>query len=193
MERAVTELELRARDAAADVPWTELVAIVRRQMASIVGPTRDLDDLAQTALERVVRGMSRFESRAELSTYAYRVCVRVALNHWRWWRRWLRRFEPVTESTPERADGRCAADDALAAKERATRLYALLDGLTPMHRAVVTLADLEELPASQIAEILECPEPTVRSRLRLARAALAARMAEDPHFADLIRRREQAR
>lgn len=193
MERAVAGLDIRARAAAADVPWTELVAIVRKQMASIVGPTPDLEDLAQTALERVVRGLSSFESRSELSTYAYRVCVRVALNHWRWWRRWLRSFEPVTESTPEASDPRCAADDALVAKERARQLYSLLDGLSPLHRAVVTLADLEELPIPQIAQIMDCPEPTVRSRLRLGRSALAARMSRDPLFAERIRRGEHDR
>jgi RNA polymerase sigma-70 factor (ECF subfamily) len=191
--RAVAELEIRVRDDAGEVPWTELVAIVRRQMASIVGPGPDLEDLAQTALERVLRGLGRFESRAELSTYAYKVCVRVALNHWRWWRRWLRRFEPVTEKTPEPPDTRCAAGDALVERERAIRLYALLEGLSPMHRAVVTLADLEELPTRRIAEILECPEPTVRSRLRLARSALAERMARDPHITDSIERRDRTR
>ncbi|CAN5722498.1 hypothetical protein BH11MYX4_BH11MYX4_66330 [soil metagenome] len=42
------------------------------------------------------------------------------------------------------------------------------------------LADFEELPASRIAEILECPESTVRSRLRHARAELADGVLADP-------------
>jgi RNA polymerase sigma-70 factor (ECF subfamily) len=135
----------------------------------------------------------RFESRAEISTYSYRVCIRVALNHWRWWRRWLRRFEAVTDSTAERSATQCGADEVLLERERAARLYALLDALSPMHRAVLTLADLEELPASEIAQIFECPEPTVRSRLRAARGALAQRMAKDPLFTQTVATRESAR
>ena len=163
----------------APIEWIEVVALVRRQMRSFVGPGRDLEDLTQTALERIYRNADRFEGRAQFATYTYKTCARVALNHWRWYKRWLRRFEGTTDQTPEpEAGGQDAAEVAIE-RERMARLQRALDQLTPMKRAVVTLCELEELPASQVGEILGCPEATVRSRLRQARIDLANFLTRD--------------
>lgn len=172
------------RAAAREVPWPELVALVRRQVRSIAGPCRDLDDLTQTALEQLVRSVGRFEGRSELSTFAYRISVRVVLNHWRSWKRWLRRFELTSERNDDaRAEGPDVSQ-VMVERERYARLRRALDRIDPMRRVVITLADLEELPASQIAEILDCPEATVRSRLRRGRADLVALLSKDPLFSE---------
>jgi RNA polymerase sigma-70 factor, ECF subfamily len=170
-----------------DIDWPELVSLVRGTVLRIVGPSSDLDDLVQVALEKVVRGLDKFEGRAELTTYVYRIAANVALNHWRSWKRWLRRFDPTQESydVPARAAD-AAADESLSAHERAMRVRALLDRLDAQKRIVLVLAEMEELPASRIAEILDCPEPTVRSRLRLARAKLAELAVADPFFRDEV-------
>jgi RNA polymerase sigma-70 factor (ECF subfamily) len=164
------------------VTWTDLVALVRRCMRSIVGPTRDLEDLTQAALLRIVRRLGpggRFAARAQLSTFAYRVCVGVACNHWRWWRRWSRLFQQGTDAAPEPA---CDPRAAVSERERTKRLHALLDRLDTKRRLVLTLCDLEELPASRVGEILDCPEATVRSRLRQARLDLTDLVLKDPWF-----------
>jgi len=161
---------------AVPLAWPEVVALVRRQMRSFVGGSRDLDDLTQSALEKIYRSVDRFEGRSEFATYTYRVCLRVALNHWRWYKRWLRRFEP-SEEPPERASD-VETDAALLERERRVHLERALDGLSPVKRAVLTLCELEELPASRVAEILDCPEATVRSRLRAARIELARHLTE---------------
>lgn len=176
---------MRSLEGAMAAPWPELVRTVHRQMRSLLGGGhRELEDLTQAALERVVAGLPRFEGRAEVSTFTYRVCVNVATNHWRGWRRWLRRFRFETQDdaahdVPSEGDPR---SDALEA-ERARRLHACLDRLSAAKRVCVTLADLEGLPASRIAAILDCPEATVRSRLRAGREELAAMLRRDPLFA----------
>ena len=187
--RAVPDVDGRVRHDApvsGEVPaWPELVRVVHGYMRSIVGPGRDIEDLAQAALEQLVRGLPHFEGRAQVTTFTYRICAHVAMNHWRWWNRWLRRFQVGTDTVAEQH----ATDEdppAIAVeRERARRLHAALDRLTPMKRLCITLADFEELPASQIAQILECPEPTVRSRLRQARLELSQLVKSDPFFMDL--------
>jgi RNA polymerase sigma-70 factor (ECF subfamily) len=175
-----------ARAATASVTWPEVVHLVTRQMESIVGPSSDREDLTQSALEHVVRALERFEGRAELSTFTYRVCARVALNHWRGFRRWLRRFQLGMDASHEEIpDGRDVSALALE-RERARALHAALERMDPMRRLVVTLSDLEDLPGARIAEILECPEATVRSRLRRGRGELYALLAKDPLFCDEI-------
>jgi RNA polymerase sigma-70 factor (ECF subfamily) len=164
------------------IDWPEVVVLVRRQMRSLVGTGRDLEDLTQTALERVCRSADRFEGRSEFATYTYRACLRVALNHWRWYKRWLRRFERATENTPEPKADEPDAADVVMARERMASLERALERLSPIKRAVLTLCELEELPASRVAEIIGCPEPTVRSRLRQARIELATILREEECF-----------
>jgi RNA polymerase sigma-70 factor (ECF subfamily) len=169
------------------VPWERVVETVHLQMRSLVGPTGDVEDLTQAALEQVVKSVDRFEGRAALATFTYRICAHVAMNHWRWWRRWLRRFErdalAKAEAKVEPADAAQSASEQLLEAERARRLYAALDRLEPKRRLVVTLSDLEELPASRVAEIVECPEATVRSRLRKGRQELFEALRGDQLFA----------
>jgi len=151
----------------------------------LVGPARDVEDLTQAALEQIVRSIDRFEGRCELSTYTYRIASRVVMNHWRSLRRYFKRFVLGAEDVPEpeSMDSSHNTTD-LVERQRAARLHYHLDRLSADHRLVVVLADLEELPASRIAEIIDCPENTVRSRLKRARTELARRLSRDPAFAD---------
>ena len=166
------------------IPWPELVVLVRKSMRSIAGPSADLEDLTQSALEHVLRSVGRFEGRAELSTFVYRICVRVALNHWRWWKRWMRRFELGIDSAGDAADPAQEVREATMERARARRLHELLERIPPMRRIVLTLIDFEELPASHVADIVGCPEATVRSRLRQGRIELEALILRDPFFRD---------
>src|SRR6188508_3422042 len=81
--------------------WPELVSMVRAQVRSLVGPTRDLEDLTQATLEQVVRSLDRFEGRSELSTFTYRIASHVVMNHWRSLKRYFRRFVLGIEDVPE--------------------------------------------------------------------------------------------
>jgi RNA polymerase sigma-70 factor, ECF subfamily len=165
-------------------PWPELVSMVRAQVRSLVGPTRDLEDLTQATLEQVVRSLDRFEGRSELSTFTYRIASHVVMNHWRSLKRYFRRFVLGIDDVPEPEMLGEGDTTKLIERQRAARLHHHLDRLSADHRIVVVLADLEDLPASRIAEILECPEPTVRSRLKRARADLVRRLSADAVFRD---------
>ena len=166
------------------MPWPDLVAMVRTQMRSLVGPGHDLEDLTQSALERIVRAIDRFEGRAEFSTYTYRICARQAMNHWRWSRRWLKWFTLGDTGHEPHVSPHQTPMALTLERERARNLHRALDRLSAPKRATIVLCDLEELPVSRVAEILDCPEPTVRSRLRHARLELTALLAKDPCFRD---------
>jgi RNA polymerase sigma-70 factor (ECF subfamily) len=159
--------------------WPEVATTVRRQMATIVGQNPDLDDLAQAALERLVRSAGRFEGRADFATYAYRTCLNVARNHHRWFQRHARPLESLTH---ERAAPDPDVLEELVAAERRKRVCKVLERMRPERRTVLLLSDVDELPASRISSIVGCPESTVRSRLRAARADLAAALRRDPSF-----------
>lgn len=179
---AVQPAAARAITRDKELDWGHIVSTVHRQMRTIVGPTRDLEDLTQIALEQVLRGSERFEGRAKVSTFTYRICAHVALNHWRWWRRWLRSFDLGIDERLDAPAHEAGAGEASLAAERRKRLHQALARLDPVRRLTLTLADLEGLTTAEVAEILECPEPTVRSRLRQARNELSAALHRDPYF-----------
>jgi RNA polymerase sigma-70 factor (ECF subfamily) len=60
-------------------------------------------------------------------------------------------------------------EDALERREALRFLYRVLDELAPERRAVLVMAEVEEIPGPEIAEILGVPLNTVYSRIRLAR------------------------
>ena len=64
-------------------------------------------------------------------------------------------------------------DQALAGREAATILQATLQKLSPDLREAVILRDLQEMEYREIAEVLDIPEGTVKSRINRGRAELA--------------------
>jgi RNA polymerase sigma-70 factor (ECF subfamily) len=143
-------------------------AVCRR----ITGNDDDALDATQEALIAVVRGLPRFDGRAKFSTWAYRIATNASLDELR--RRKRRPLvglperdgvatEPVDPSTPDPGDAIGDRDEVDAALAR----------LAPDFRAAVVLRDICQLDYAEIAEVLEIPAGTVRSRIARGRAQLA--------------------
>jgi RNA polymerase sigma-70 factor (ECF subfamily) len=75
--------------------------------------------------------------------------------------------EPTTDETPE---------TVLAAQEIARAVEAAMDALPAELRQAVTLREIEGMSYEEIAEIMNCPIGTVRSRIFRAREAISARV-----------------
>lgn len=146
----------------------QIHAVCRR----ITGNDTDALDATQEALIAVVRGLPRFDGRAKFSTWAYRIATNACLDELR-----RRKRRPVVglpehdgtaldlidSSTPDPGDSvgdRQEVDEALAR-------------LAPDFRVAVVLRDLCQLDYAEIAEVLEIPAGTVRSRIARGRAQLA--------------------
>ena len=133
----------------------------------LTGNDADALDATQEALISLVRGLERFDARSSFSTWAYRVATNAALDELRRRRRRPEPGLPLVESTSARPDGtfdqvvveRLDLDDALRS-------------LPVEFRAPVVLRDLCTLSYTEIAEVLEIPPGTVRSRISRGRAAL---------------------
>jgi len=160
--------------------------MVFRCMRAFAGPWhRELEDLVQNACEQLVRSEGRFEGRCSDATWVWHICHHTWLKHQRWYRRWLRRFLLADDSVlPDPADDIESAHEAMESIERARRLRRALDTLSPKHKVVLVMHDLEGIPAEQVAQALELNLLTVRSRLRDGRRSLARVLKEDPWFGD---------
>jgi RNA polymerase sigma-70 factor (ECF subfamily) len=141
----------------------------------VVHNTDDALELAQETFVRAYENLGSFESRSSFSTWLYRIAANLAID--------LRRREgrhsivrgDEAEIEIERLPS--TMGDSFAEFSRGElnrRLSAALNELTPEHRAVILLREVEGLGYDEISDILQCPRGTVMSRLHYARNRLRA-------------------
>ena len=150
---------------------------VHRLALHLTGNAGDADDVVQETFVRAFRAIHRFDGRADLFTWLYRICVNVSLNL----RRSTRRVTADLDDprVPEPVDG--APDPALSAERaRAYRqLSKALDKLSESLRTTMVLACVEQIPYKDIAQVLGCSEGTVAWRVHEARRKLRELIDED--------------
>jgi RNA polymerase sigma-70 factor (ECF subfamily) len=129
----------------------------------------DVPDALQEVFLVVFRRLQEFEGRARLTTWLFRICIRVAHDRHRLAHN---RRELLDEKVMD--DLADESDDPTRQAERredAALLELALDRMDLDQRAVFTLFELEEMSGEEIAEALQIPLGTVYSRLRLGREA----------------------
>jgi RNA polymerase sigma-70 factor (ECF subfamily) len=131
----------------------------------------DTDDVVQDVFVIVHRRLAEFEGRAQLKTWVFKILLHVMKHYWRTHQRKPgdRAGENETEIQSlieDRANGPAASLERVEAVRVLDRLLAALD---EDKRAVFVLAEIEQMTAAEIAEIVEANVNTVASRLRAAR------------------------
>lgn len=140
----------------------------------------DALDLTQSAFMRALEALPRFEARSAFFTWIYRIAVNLALSGRRRDRR--RRTLSLEDDGPlgvemhERASGFVAESAALEQQETHARLAEALEALDAEFRAPLVLKDVEDLDYATIAEILDIPVGTVKSRIFRARMLLRQKL-----------------
>ncbi|HYP77185.1 MAG TPA: RNA polymerase sigma factor [Polyangiaceae bacterium] len=158
----------------------ELFELVYRRMHTLARGAPDLDDLTQLAAEQVLRSLPSFEGRSEIETWVYGVCYRVLMSHRRWHWRFRKRFVSDSLAIDSRADTAARSPhELLEAEQRLDLLYRALGQISDKHRVALTLYYLEGIGSSQIAQIVQTNELTVRSRLRDGRKQLLKLLGPD--------------
>ena len=139
----------------------------------------DAEDLAQDTLVRAYRFYDRFEPGTNFKAWLLRIQMNTFVNRYRRATRERQVFdgpmaEPVGEGVMSRASMRALTDPVGDAQRRliAKEIERAFDELSDDARAMVLLADVEELSYKEIAEVVGCPIGTVMSRLHRARKQL---------------------
>lgn len=137
----------------------------------MTGNEADAADAAQEALIAIARGLAagRFDGRARFTTWAHRVTVNACLDELR---RRKRRPDMVDELDLDRAAPASNRPEVAESVADRTDIDDALARLPVDFRAAVVLRDLCDLDYATIAEILDIPPGTVRSRIARGRAAL---------------------
>ncbi len=162
----------------------------RRVLAVVMGMLHDREaalEVTQETFIKAFRSIGRFKGDASFYTWIYRIAVNLAIDHQR--REWRR---PSVDSTRTTGDGQTEdlldrigdedprGDPFEAAKDSELRaqVLAAIDELTPDHKAVILLRELEGLSYEEISRVMQCSKGTVMSRLHYARKKLQARLKE---------------
>ena len=158
---------------------------IERLIARMVRDVDLIEDIAQETFIRAWRALHQFRGDARFYTWLYRIAVNTAKKALLDLKRhpsaaaghgaggdeedetsW-RENEPSTQETPE---------SEFAAREIALAVNAAMDALPEDLRQAVTLREIEGLSYEEIAEVMDCPIGTVRSRIFRAREAISARV-----------------
>lgn len=190
----LSEAEMLARAKAGDrEALEELLAAARPRLCAValkmLRNTDDAEDVVQEAMLKVWRYVGRFEGRAALSTWLHRILVNTAVDHLR-----ARKNGPVAarstdgdvdddHRSPEGVDDE-TPEELLGRQQVGVAVRGAMAHLSPVHRDVLALRELEGESYQDIAVAVRCPIGTVMSRLHHARHRLAETLSAG--YADLL-------
>jgi RNA polymerase sigma-70 factor (ECF subfamily) len=166
-----------------------LVVKYQRRVERLIGRmVRDVDlvqDIAQETFIRAYRALPQFRGDSAFYTWLYRIAVNTAKKALMD----MKRDPLVTESsrrTDEEGEESSRAENELsdgetpeallASKEIAAAVNSAIEALSDDLRQAITLREIEGLSYEDIADVMNCPIGTVRSRIFRAREAIALRL-----------------
>lgn len=180
-----TVQRVQAGDVAA---FDQLIRKYRERLFGVVynltSNREDTADLVQDAFIKAFQSINRFQGQSAFFTWLYKIAVNTTLSHLR--KNRLRTFfslEKIQEEDPsakilgELSDHAGADRDAYL-RELQEKLNEAMQKLSIKHRTVITLFEIDGLSHSEIAEVMECSEGTVRSRLHYAKQFLQGELSK---------------
>jgi RNA polymerase sigma-70 factor (ECF subfamily) len=166
-----------------------LVVKYQRRLERLIGRmVRDVDlvqDIAQESFIRAYRAIPQFRGESAFYTWLYRIAVNTAKKALVDMKRDPLVFESAralgedgeetSRAENELTDGE-TPEALLASKEVAAAVNSAVQALSEDLRQAITLREIEGLSYEEIAEVMNCPIGTVRSRIFRAREAIATRL-----------------
>lgn len=174
---------LLERSKAGDIAaFEKLIEVYQKKIFNLayrmVGNHDDAADLAQEALIRIFKSIANFKEQSSFSTWVYRITTNVCLDEIR--KKKNRRVLSLDEEIHVE-DGEMQRqimsddplpDEVVEREELRSIVNGAIGSLPEEQRLVISLRDIQGLSYDEIAEVLDCPTGTVKSRINRARQAL---------------------
>jgi RNA polymerase sigma-70 factor (ECF subfamily) len=150
---------------------------VAKLVARFVRDRREVEDVTQEAFIKAYRAIGGFRGESAFYTWLYRIAVNTAKNYLES----LGRRPPSTDVEMENAEFVESADGLreqatperqLLTDEIAATVNRVIEALPGDLRTAITLREIEGMSYEEIAEVMDCPIGTVRSRIFRAREAI---------------------
>jgi RNA polymerase sigma-70 factor (ECF subfamily) len=138
---------------------------------------REVEDVTQEALIKAYRAIGGFRGESAFYTWLYRIAVNTAKNYLESQGRRPPGSDVEIEGAELIESGEGLRDQAtperqMLTNEIATTVHRVLEHLPPDLRTAITLREIEGMSYEEIAEVMDCPIGTVRSRIFRAREAI---------------------
>jgi len=153
-----------------------------RLVQRMVRDAAEAEDVTQEAFVKAYRALPNFRGESAFYTWLYRIGVNTA-------KTWLvansRRMLTVSEITDADSEGiedsvllrdEETPDRVLMSRQIGATVNAAMEALPPDLRTALSLREIDGLSYEEIAQVMDCPIGTVRSRIFRAREAVAARL-----------------
>ncbi|MCA9196469.1 MAG: sigma-70 family RNA polymerase sigma factor [Pirellulaceae bacterium] len=145
-------------------------------LAHVIGCASEAEDVAQEAFVQAFINLKSFQRKSSVYTWLYRI----ALNNWISRTRRTKKQQSIQHAMEvageEPVSANSAPDQPLERRERVELVQQAIAQLEDEQRMVIVLREIEGCDYEQIAEILEIPLGTVRSRLHRARLQLKEKL-----------------
>jgi RNA polymerase sigma-70 factor (ECF subfamily) len=185
VDRALVERAQRGDARAFEMLVVKYQRRIERLISRMVRDADLVHDVAQEAFIRAYRALPQFRGESAFYTWLYRIAVNTAKKTLVE----IKRDPVLTESARARggdedetyprdnelSDGE-TPEALLASKEIAATVNAAIDALSEDLRQAITLREIEGLSYEEIADVMNCPIGTVRSRIFRAREAIATKL-----------------
>lgn len=150
----------------------------------VVGDPDDASDVVQESFLSAYQSLNSFKGDAEFFTWLYRIAFNTAISLKRKQRATIQMDGRAESSHLEPADVSAFHEPGsrMERTEEETILQEALNRLSPEHRAVLVLKDIEGQRYEEIADILDVPIGTIRSRLHRARVDLREILEADGRY-----------
>lgn len=147
----------------------------------VMGNAEDAADMTQETFLKAWRNLESFHGEASFSTWLYRLASNTCLDQLRSIRRRPVQSLTVTdtegeEQTMDVPDSAPSPEDSLINKEERELLQKAMRALDPQERQILTLRVVNDLSYTEISEVLDLKEGTVKSRLARARDHLRKKL-----------------
>jgi RNA polymerase sigma-70 factor, ECF subfamily len=185
---ALTDAELVDKSATGETPaFVELMRRYNRKLYQtarvLAGTDADAEDIVQETWMRAYAHLADFRKQSALATWLLRILVNGALGRKRK-AKVARGFEAASGAAMSNVivfpSSHASDPESSVARTQVRHLLeSAIDALPEHFREVLVLRFIEDLPSSQVADILGIPEATVKTRLYRARALVRERIARN--------------
>lgn len=189
MERSDGDLVRAVRHGDRDAFRVLVERYQRKVTAVALGMVRNPEDaleIAQETFAKAYESLQHFKGDSTFYTWLYRIVVNLAIDFRRRERR--RPTVPIEDTPasdetqgyvlPVRDEGLADPYEQVRAREIGARVLAAIEELTPDHKAVILLREVEGLSYEEISRVMQCSKGTVMSRLHYARKKLQKKLRD---------------